>query len=149
GLQRVIRGEACAFYARAAVAAGAFGSAFDHYKDALEADPRCVDYRIEMAVKVHMPMGNFKLAQQEARRAVAMEPENPATWRALGEAEYALCNALACRDAYERQLSLIPDDPAAMMDVCVIALDQADYGRVERLTLRISEVGWHAEAVHA
>lgn len=148
GMQRVARGEACAFYARTAVAAGSHGMAFDWYKDALLADPRCVEYRIEMASKVHMKMMHFRLARQEAICSTLLEPDNPAAWRALGEAEHGLCNAGASRDAFERQLQLAPDDPVAMLDVCVIALDQADYKRCRKLVAELINVNQQAEATH-
>lgn len=148
GMQRVARGEACAFYARTAAGAGMHGTACDWFKDAIIADPRCVEYRTEMASKGHMPMMNFRLARQEALRATLLEPENPAAWRVLGEAEMALCDATAARAAFERQLALIPDDPSAMLDVCVIALDQGDYARCRQLAASLSALDRSGDATH-
>lgn len=147
GLQRVARGEACAFYARTAAVVGKHGTALDWYRDALVADPRCVEYRLSLA-KVHMALQAFDHARQEAARCTLLEPENPAAWRALGDAQMGLCDAKAARDAYERELSLDPGNPLSMLNVCCIALDQMDYRRVLDLADAVSKTDRAADAIH-
>lgn len=151
GMQRVAHGEACAFYARTAYAVGQHGTALDWYRDAIRVDPRCVDYRIESVVKGHVPMMGFQLARQEAIRCTVLEPENPTCWRILGDAEMALCNAAAARGAYEKELALAATDDArthAMLDVCCIALDQADYERCAELAEKVVGTERHADGLH-
>jgi hypothetical protein len=77
-----------------------------------------------------------------------LEPENPATWRALGDAEMGLCNAKAARAAYERELKLDPENPLSMLNVCCIALDQTDYDRVMGLADALSRTDRAADAIH-
>ncbi len=148
GKQRVARGESCAFYARSAAAVGMYGTACDWYRDAIIADPRCVDYRMEMARKGHIPLVNFQLAQQEAIRCTLLEPDNPRTWGLLGDVELSLCNAKAAKAAYEKQLEIIPDDPSAMLDMCVIALDTADYDTVRELAEKVLKTERKADGMH-
>jgi tetratricopeptide (TPR) repeat protein len=148
GLQRVARGEACAFYARTAAAVGQYGTALDWFRDAINADPRCVDYRIESVLKGHVPMMGFQLARQEAIRCTVLEPDNPVCWRILGDAEMAMCNADAARRAYEKELELDPENPIAMLDVCCIGLDQSDHTRVAELAERVLDTDRRADGIH-
>ncbi len=148
GLQRVARGEACAFYGRLAAAVGMYGTACDWYRDAIIADPRCVEYRLELVQKGHAPMLNFQLAKQEAQRCTLLEPDNAEAWRTLGETEMSLCDARESRKCFERQLEILPDDSFAMLDLCVLTLDMADYETTKRLADKILFTDRRADGIH-
>src|SRR5882672_2719290 len=105
GTARVANGEACLFFARALLTNKKYGSALDWYTKALFSDPRAVDYRLEMATKVHRQIGNVKAAQHEARVATKIEPDNPNAWRVLGGIEHDLGNANNAIACYEKELA--------------------------------------------
>jgi tetratricopeptide (TPR) repeat protein len=148
GLQRVAHGEACAFYARIASAVGMYGTACDWYRDAIVADPRFVDYRLEIVRKGHIPMMNFHLAKQEMKRCILLETENPDCWRLMGDVEVSLCNAKGALEAYTKQCELLPDDPHAMLDLCVVALDLADYDTCRALADKIMQTDRRPDGLH-
>lgn len=148
GVQRVARGEACAFYARLAASVGLYGTAGDWYRDAIISDPRCVDYRLELVLKSYRPTMNWQLARQECIRSTKIEPDNPQAWRILGDIEMSLCDIKRCRDAYNEQLRLAPDDPNAMLDRCTIALDTADYKLCKKLANKVLQTDRKADGYH-
>ena len=133
GVERVARGEACAWYARKAVAEDSLGTATDWYRRAVDADNRAVDYRLEFITKTLMPMNLLKMAKIEAERATKLEPDNIDTWKVLSGVEQALGNVKGAVYAAEKELSLAPNDPYARLDRCVIAMDMADYDTIEKM----------------
>ncbi len=147
-VERVARGEACAFYARVAAKVGAYGTAGDWYRDAIIADPRAVDYRLEMIMKAFRPLNNWQLAEQEAQRAVQIEPDNALAWRILGDVQMSICNVKKAKHAYDMQLKLEPDDPNAMLDRYVIALDTADYKLAKELAERVLKTDRWPDGLH-
>lgn len=149
GVARVARGEACLFYARAAVSQQQLGVALDWYRRALDADPRATDYRLEMAVKCYRPMGIYKLGQQQAAAATRIEPGDPHTWRTLGGFEHEIGNGAKSIAAYEMALSLAPADPDVILDRITIALDTADYDKVREMAARLKGTDHEADGVHA
>ncbi len=148
GVERVARGEACVFYARIAAKLAAYGTAVDWFYEAIKADPRAVDYRIELVVKAYRPLNNWQLARQEAMRAVELEPENPHAWRILGDVEMTLCDAKRAINAYDNQLDLSPDDPNAMLDRCVMSLDTADYKLTTELANKVLKTDRRPDGLH-
>ncbi len=148
GMDRVAHGEACLFYARLAVSKTKYGTAADWYREALAADPRAVDYRLELIVKAYRPMANTKIAQQEGIKATRIEPDNPQAWRTLGGVEHELGNVKNCIACYDKQLKLSPDDPNAMLDRITIALDVADYDYSRKLIERVLLTDRKADAIH-
>lgn len=127
GLERVACGEACAFFARVAVAEKMHGHACDWYQRATFADPLCVDYRIEFIVKALLPMGMFKNAKIEATRATKIDPCSKDAWRALGIVCAALGEEKESAAAYDRQLELDPDNPLTRLDRATLAINVGDY----------------------
>jgi tetratricopeptide (TPR) repeat protein len=148
GLERVARGEACVFFAQLANLLGKPGTAADWYREALAADPRAVDYRLDMILKSYRKMGNLKAAQEEGIRATKIEPDNPRTWRVLGGIEHELGNISNCIACYDKQLELAPDDPNAMLDRITIALDTADYELPQKLAKKLMDTPRRADAIH-
>jgi tetratricopeptide (TPR) repeat protein len=134
---RVARGEACAFRAERAARRNRLGTAADYYRMALEADPRCGDYRADYIVKVLLPMGWQKAALAEARRAVAIEPDNYRTWRALGHVAHDIGDADELLRARKRALELAPDEPNVWHDYATSCVDLGDYGGVRETCERL------------
>ena len=148
GRERVAHGEACLFYARLAMAKNKFGMAADWYREAIQADPLALDYRTELCVRAYLPMGAYTLAQQEAQRAVKIDPGYAEGWHVLGGVEHELGDAKAVIEAYDRQLELLPDDPDALLDRATIALDLADYTTVTELCQKVLGTERRADATH-
>lgn len=140
GMARVAHADACAWYAREALAKGRFGTAADWFRQAVAADPLAVNYRVDLAVKALLPMGNRSDARIEAERATLIEPTYADAWRALAAIEYDLGNAAACVAAYDKQMELKPGDPMAILDRCTIAIDLADYATVDRLCCAVLDL---------
>ncbi len=148
GPSRVAHGEACAFYARLALARQKHGAAADWFREALAADPLGSEYRIDLILKCFLPMGNLRAATVEAERATKIAPDYPEAWRAMGGVEHEAGNAQKCIAAYDRQLKLIPHDPNALLDRATIALDVGDYERVREICLEVMSTERAADAVH-
>jgi tetratricopeptide (TPR) repeat protein len=148
GVERVARGEACAFYARTAAQTGQYGTAADWYRDAIMSDPRAVDYRLELVTRSYRPQLNWQLAEQECLRSVEIEPDNPNCWRILGDVEMSMCNVKDAIWAYDKEMELSPGDPHAMLDRCVIALDMADYDLVRSLADKVLRTDRYADGLH-
>ena len=147
-VERVARGEACAFFARASIANGQLGTAADWYREALRVDPRATEYRIALAIKVHMRTGNMAAARAEVVKAARIDPDNPEAWHALGGIEHEMGNREECLDAYRRQLILAPKDPDALLDMATIKLDLAEYREVESLCARVFHTEREPDALH-
>jgi len=148
GVDRVARGEACAFYARLAAKVGNVGTAADWFRDAIMADPRAVDYRLELVTKAYHHQLNWQLAEQECERCIEMEPDNANAWRILGDVQMAMCDADKAAKAYDKEMQLLPGDPHAMLDRCVIALDQADYVLAHKLADKVLKTDRRADGIH-
>ena len=148
GRDRVAHGEACAFYAKLALAKQRLGVAADWFREALVADPHATDYRLDLIIKCFMPMGSMKSALLEAERATAITPDYAATWKVLGGVHHEMGNAEKTVETYERQLALEPDNPDAMLDMATIALDLGDYTKVLNLCARVQGTEREADAMH-
>ncbi len=139
GKERIAHGEACRFFALKALHKGRTGEAGDWYREAINSDPRATDYRVELVTKVLTLMGLTEAARQEATRAVKIDPEDARAWRTLGGVEYESGNTKEATYAYETAFKLAPDIPSSYLDLCALALDTADYVRVEELCKIIEE----------
>jgi len=148
GVDRVARGEACAFYARLAASVGQYGTAADWYRDAIMSDPRAVDYRLELVTKAYRPQLNWQLAEQECERCIEIEPDNHNAWRILGDIAVSMCDPAKAAKAYDKEMELAPGDPHAMLDRCVIALDMADYDLVRKLAAKVLQTDRRADGLH-
>ena len=147
-VERIARGEACVFFARLAASVCAYGTAIDWYRDGIDADPRAVDYRLELALRGYRPMNNWQLGRQEALRATLLEPDNQHAWRVLGDMEMTLCDVKGATKAYDRQLELAPDDPNAMLDRCVISLDTSDFKLTKELAEKVLKTDRRSDGLH-
>jgi tetratricopeptide (TPR) repeat protein len=147
GIARVARGEACVFFAQKALANDRIGEALDFYREALDADPACADYRVDMAMRVYLPMGMLDPARIEAKRATQLEPDNVRAWRALAGVEHEAGNAEASRKASDRALELAPDDAKALLCAATLAVDIADYVRAREFLGRMPAES-RADAMH-
>jgi hypothetical protein len=148
GLARVAHGEACVWNARKALANGRFGTAEDWYREAINADPRGVEYRIEFCIKCLIPLGLYKDARVEAQRATKIEPDLAAAWRTLGGLEHKVGNIEASIAAYDWQIELAPEDACARLDRATIALDTADYETVRAMCEPVLGTDRRADALH-
>ncbi len=148
GVDRVAKGEACAFYARMAASTGHYGTAADWYRDAIMTDPRAIDYRLELVNRSYRPQLNWQLAEQECLRSVEIEPDNANAWRCLGDVQMSMCNVKDAVWAYDKEMELTPGDPYAMLDRCVIALDLADYDLVRKLAEQVLKTNRYADGLH-
>ncbi len=130
GRARVAHGEACAFYAKMALARQRLGSAADWYREALMADPLATQYRLDLVLKCFLPMGALRNALLEAERATSISPDMPDAWKVLGGIHHELNDAPKALAAYERQIDLLPGDPDALLDMATMALDLGNYDKV-------------------
>lgn len=140
GLMRVAYGEACAFYARAFLNRRKISSAAEWFKEALLVDPLGTDYRLDMILLCLIPLGNLRVALQEAKIAVQVSPEYGRAWKMLGGVHHEMDNAQGCLDAYEKRLTIEPDDPDAILDRALIALDMADYDKVREMCGKVMAI---------
>lgn len=147
GMSRVAHGEACVFFARKALAANRIGTAADWYKQALHADPRATDYRIEFVIRTLLPMNLLRDARIEAERATKIEPDSTKAWRLLGGVHHKLGNVQESIEAYDRQMEIGPDADA-MLDRATIALDTADYEYAKNLSVAVLETDRRPDALH-
>lgn len=148
GQMRIAHGEACAFYARLALARQKFGAAADWFREAIQADPLATDYRLDLALKCFLPMGNLKAAQTEAERAARISPDYSAVWHALGGILHEVGDVAKCAAAYDKQLELEPGDPDALLDRCTLAIDVYDYDLVRKLCAQVLSTDRRGDALH-
>jgi len=148
GVECIARGEACLFYARAALSRDKVGAAEDWYRAAFQNDPQAYWYRLEMATKVFRPRGNLLAARREADIATRLAPTDPSTWHILGGIEHDLDNEAATRACYEKQMALAPDAPDSLYDMISILIDAPDYAAAGRLIDRVVEVDKTGEPYH-
>ena len=127
GAARVAHGEACAIYARLALQRNKLGSAADWYREAINADPLGVDYRLELVTKCFLPMGNLDSALTEAERATRIAPNYPRAWKILGGVHHEMSNLTKSMECYDKRLELEPNDPDGLMDRAMCALSIPNY----------------------
>src|SRR5258706_84411 len=152
-IECLAHGEACIFFARAALANQRFGiqrygTASDWYRKALIVDPKAAEYRLEFATKVLRPLGYIKEGQREAMLATKLDPKNPFTWRILGGFEHDLGNEGNTIHCYEKELELDPNDPLSILDMISILLDVPDYEKAKKLANKIIETDQKGEGYH-
>lgn len=148
GVECIARGEACLFYARAALSRGKIGAAEDWYREAFQNDPKAYWYRLEMATKVIRPRGNLLAARREATIATKIAPDDPNTWHILGGIEHDLDDEAAVRACYDREMALAPDDPDSLYDMISILIDVPDYQAAQQLIDRAMEIDKTGEPYH-
>ena len=150
GTMRIALGEACAFYAGIFLLKNKYGSAAEWYREALRADPLANQYRVDLARRCLVPMGNLKVALEEAERATKIDPSDEFAWKVVGEIWHDLANEDRCKEAYDRRLALVPDSHDAIIDVATMALDTCDYDKVRECCDRIFRDGGDrvADAIH-
>lgn len=149
GVACIAYGEACLFFARAALASHKHGTALDWYRKALAVDPRAVDYRLELATKVMRPLGFQAAGRHEALLATKIEPNNKHAWRILGGFEHDMSSLQEAKFAYDKELELDPNDPEALLDRMSIALDEPDYDTATKLAEKVMSLGRKGEAYHS
>jgi tetratricopeptide (TPR) repeat protein len=147
-VERMAGGEACAFFARRAIAEGRHGAACDWYQRAVFADPLFVDYRVEFIVRALLPMNMFKNAKIEATTATKIEPNNKDAWRALAICCAALGEVEDSAAAYDRQLELDPDNPLARIDRSTLAINVGDYDTALLMAAPVLQTEKRGEALH-
>lgn len=152
GMQRIMHGEACAFFARAAlqIRDKRYGAAYDWYERALRADPRAVDYRMEFALKVLRPLALTDMAADQAKKCTKIAPEEPMAWRALGLLEGARGNIEEALAAHSKQLELDRTD-FSLIDTAVSLVDLEQYEAAAPLAeevLASSDPTFKADALH-
>lgn len=135
GVQRVMHGEACAFFARLALQYERWGTAHDWYRRAIEADPMATDYRLELINKIMSPMGMAQGAKIEAEKATLLAPDDPYTWRSLGLAESRLNDIPKSLVAHAKQIDLSDRSVVALLDYASTLIDVERYGEAEELCL--------------
>lgn len=152
GQERVAKGEACKFYANLMALRKRFGAGCDWFADALTADPLAVDYRLDMVMECLVPMGFMARALAEVERTARSDPEYPRVWKVLGYVHNAMSNSAECLKAWTRRLELEPNDPDAILERGLIALDTADYETAGGCFRRVMDFGkenkLYAHALH-
>jgi len=138
GVQRVMHGEACAFFARAAlqIRDKRYGAAYDWYERALRADPRAADYRMEFALKVLRPLALTDMAADQAQKCTKIAPEDPMCWRALGLLEGVRGNITEALAAHSKQLELDRTD-FSLVDTAVSLIDLEQYDEAMPLVVEV------------
>jgi tetratricopeptide (TPR) repeat protein len=146
---RVARGEACAFFAKLALTKRRHGVASDWYRQALNADPAAVEYRIELAMRCYPAMGLLDAAAVELQRATEIAPDNGDAWRALGTIEHERREMKNAEVAYDKAIAvLLPGDPDAALDRATVALDLAQYDLVRELCQKAVGTRRAPDAMH-
>jgi len=140
-------GEACVFFARSALRKNKHGLALDWYRKALEVDPKVIEYRLELAIKVLKPLGNLKEARREALISTKIEPNNAKAWGILGDLERDIGNEKATIACYEKQIELAPD-LHALINVISVLLFNEDYEKAKKLANKIIETDQKGEGYY-
>ena len=148
GQARVAHGEACGFYAQMALQQQRLGTAADWFRLALKADPMATQYRVDMANKCFIPMGNWKSAQTAAEQATKIAPDMPDAWRTLGGVYHELNDAEKAIEAHKKQIELDPTDPGAQLDLATVYLDLDQLDEVQALCERVLHTDRHGDALH-
>lgn len=132
-IERIARGEACAFLARKALYNKFVGEAGDWFRKAIDCDPACGEYYSNLAHKVLLPLGMNNAARQHARRGTQVEPDNFRTWMVLGIAEYEAENVEASREAFLRAIELEPENGYLRLELAKLELDSANHDVVRSM----------------
>ena len=148
GLERVARGEACAHFARLAIAMNRHGLAMDWYNRALECDPLATDYRLELATKCLVNVGAMKAARRQAIIAKDIDPHNPNAWAALGGVLYDMLDDGDARKAYDTQIKVSKGEPSALLNRACLAIDTEDYDTARDICAKLTGSGNEADAYH-
>lgn len=126
-VERVALGEAGAWLARQAIARRRHGIGAEYYRAALATDPRATEYRLELIKRALVPMGQFREALAEARKAVAIEPTSIDALSMLGMVHHEMGNIDDAITVKGKVLELAPDNPLAWIDMAAILLDTERY----------------------
>jgi tetratricopeptide (TPR) repeat protein len=133
GIQRIMHGEACAFFARLALKCDRRGTAFDWYSRALDADPRAIDYRAELVKNVMIPLDMMPMARHHAETCTKIDPSDPEGWRMLGTVEGMLGELDRSIAAHSRQIEVSDGASVSMVDKAVTLLDMERYEEADAL----------------
>jgi cytochrome c-type biogenesis protein CcmH/NrfG len=148
GVMRIAHGEACVFFARLSFTNGMVGTALDWFQKALRADPRAVEYRLEMATKIFRPLKFWEAGRMEAHISTLMEPKNAAAWDILGGFEHDIGNVKNTLICYEKAREIEPDNLDYILSCITIYMDKMDSNRVRELSARLEGTEKWAEAKH-
>ena len=125
------RAQGCCALAEAHFARNKIGTAIDWWQETIDCDPLNPLYRLAMVARGLLPLGLLRQALNEVTRAINLDDKNPDAWRLLGHVYLEMKNTNAAKDAFDRQLSLAPDNPVSYLDRTDLALELADWASVE------------------
>ena len=145
---RIARGEACVFFARTAVEHERLGFAIEWYREALGADPRAVEYRVEMAVKALYPLRAMTSAISELIRATRLDPNDVEAKRALGLMYHEDSKMELAAAQLDKALEIKPDDHTLIIDRALIDCDNGDAERTLKLAKMAEGGERHGDALH-
>jgi tetratricopeptide (TPR) repeat protein len=151
GRQRVMYGEACAFFARLATQSERLGTAYDWYERALKADPRATDYRIELVNKSMALLGINEGAKEQAERCTKISPEDPMAWRTLALSYDRLGNLKQSLNAHNKQVQFSNRSSMALLDKVATLIDLEQYDVAESISDEVimrNEPVYKADAFH-
>src|SRR5215469_10625421 len=132
-IQRIMHGEACAFFARLALKCDRKGAAGDWYSRALDADPRATDYRVELIKDVMIPLEILTSAKHHAETCTKVSPDEPDGWRMLGTIEGMIGDLDKSLAAHNKQIEVSNGASVSMVDKMVTLLDMERYDEAEQL----------------
>jgi len=132
-IQRIMHGEACAFFARLALKCERRGTAYDWYTRALEADPRAVQYRVELIKDVMIRLDMIPAAKHQASNCTRIDPADPEGWRMLGTVEAMDGNIEKSLASHDKQIEVSNRASMSIIDKAATLLDIERYDEAEKL----------------
>ncbi|MBI3560851.1 MAG: SAM-dependent methyltransferase [Gammaproteobacteria bacterium] len=119
--------DAPAQQARAVISSGHYGEALDHYRAAIEQQPRNWRLLGEIAEFILFSIQDAPAALELAQRAVALNPNLSAwLWNILGDALWVMERPADAHTAYQEAQRIDPDDPRTQLNLAYTLLQQAN-----------------------
>jgi len=118
--------------------AGNLGKAIPNFEEAAQREPTA--FRVNQLANALMEAGQFPRAEAEARRALALAPEDAGSWATLGWVLWQQDKGTEARQALEKAIALEPDLPEVHNNLAQVRWgmgDQAGGEQEFREALRI------------
>lgn len=125
--------EACTYFARVAAYHKRYGTSYDWYNKALEANPLANNYRLELIIRAMKPLGWLTMARIEALRAVEIDPKDPVAWCTLAEIEQDLGNMSSSLAAYDKFIETSDKSTFSLLTKATFLVKTEEYGEAETL----------------
>lgn len=135
------RAYACCCMAEASFARNKIGTAIDWWQEAINCEPLNSLYRLAFVARGLLPAGMHLQARNEVDRAIRLNEKDPDGWRLRGHVLLAMRDADGAIEAFDKQISLDPDNPISYLDRSDTALERGDWETVERCVNKVLEIG--------